>query len=34
MHNRVSGQLAVTRALGDLNLKKEVKQFLKLVHKN
>jgi len=23
MHNRVSGQLAVTRALGDLNLKKE-----------
>ena len=24
LHNRVSGQLAVTRALGDLSLKKEV----------
>lgn len=24
IHNRVSGNLAVTRALGDLNLKREV----------
>jgi len=33
MQNRVSGQLAVTRALGDLNLKREVKMVKKRITK-
>ena len=33
MQNRVSGQLAVTRALGDLNLKREVKMVKKRIFK-